>query len=153
MPTPPCSLSVATTDIQTGPKLRKDGQKKFFGEYVGVLRRRGHMKNLDMTQGNTITDEMEMNLDVLGTLMLNQVAGHVDSTGGRADQQAKTLSALNILKNPLESNQVGFTQVMHVQADLLNSISDVGFRKCQILQGANNTQKTRSNLHRWTISR
>lgn len=38
------------------------------------------MQDLDVTMGNALTDEVEVNLDVLCMLVLNRVAGHVHRT-------------------------------------------------------------------------
>jgi hypothetical protein len=36
------------------------------------------MKNVNVTTSNTFPHKVEVNLDVLGALMLNWVGGHVD---------------------------------------------------------------------------
>ena len=36
------------------------------------------MKNTNITNGDPFADEVEMNLDMLGSLMLNRIGGHVD---------------------------------------------------------------------------
>ena len=36
------------------------------------------MQHTDLTHGNTIANEVEIDLDVFGTLMLDGVGGHVD---------------------------------------------------------------------------
>ena len=36
------------------------------------------MKDTNITSGNPLSDEVEVDLDVLGALMLNGVGGHVD---------------------------------------------------------------------------
>jgi hypothetical protein len=38
------------------------------------------MKNSDVPQRNTISNEVYINLDVFGVLMLHGVCGHVDNT-------------------------------------------------------------------------
>jgi len=38
------------------------------------------MQYFDMAKGDALPDEVEVNLNVLGSLMLHRVAGHVDST-------------------------------------------------------------------------
>ena len=38
------------------------------------------MKNSKITNGNPLPDEVEINLNMLGSLMLNRVGGHVDNT-------------------------------------------------------------------------
>ena len=36
------------------------------------------MKNTTITNGNPLPDEVEVNLNMLGALMLNWIGGHVD---------------------------------------------------------------------------
>jgi len=36
------------------------------------------MKNADVNNGHTLTDEVKIDLDVLGTLMLNRVVANVE---------------------------------------------------------------------------
>jgi hypothetical protein len=36
------------------------------------------MQDAEITNGNTLVDEVEVNLNMLRALMLNQVGGHVD---------------------------------------------------------------------------
>ena len=38
------------------------------------------MKNLDVSQCDSLPDEVEIDLDVLGALMLNWITGHIDGT-------------------------------------------------------------------------
>ena len=38
------------------------------------------MQNLQITDGDPFTNEVKINLDMLGTLMLDWVGGHVDCT-------------------------------------------------------------------------
>jgi hypothetical protein len=38
------------------------------------------MKNTNITDGNALADEVEINLDMLRALMLNPVSGQVDNT-------------------------------------------------------------------------
>jgi len=37
------------------------------------------MKNLDVSQCDTFPDEVEVDVNILGALMLNGVNGHIDS--------------------------------------------------------------------------
>ena len=48
------------------------------------------------------------------------------SWGGAGNDKTKTDSALKVAKNPLGSNKMNFPGIMHVQADLLNGVGDVG---------------------------
>ena len=36
------------------------------------------MENTDITKSNTFADKVEVNLNVLGTLVLDRIRGHVD---------------------------------------------------------------------------
>jgi len=38
------------------------------------------VKHTNVTNSNTLTDEVEINLDMLRTLMLNQIGGEIHST-------------------------------------------------------------------------
>ena len=38
------------------------------------------MQNSDVTKGDPFPNEVKINLNVLGTLMLNRIGGHVDCT-------------------------------------------------------------------------
>jgi nucleoside-triphosphatase THEP1 len=38
------------------------------------------MQDADFTEGDSFSDKVQVNLDVLGSLMLNQVGGEVDNT-------------------------------------------------------------------------
>jgi hypothetical protein len=76
--THPQNLIVGGTNVQTGPELCKDRGRKTLGEYIGVLWWRYNMKDTNVTTSNTFPQEVEFNLNVLGTLMLNRVGGHVD---------------------------------------------------------------------------
>ena len=38
------------------------------------------MQNTKVTNGDSLPDEVKINLDVLGALMLHRVGGHVDGT-------------------------------------------------------------------------
>lgn len=59
------------------------------------------MQNADMPQRNTISNEMKVNLDVFGALMLDWIRGHVDNTdivteddGSTAQRSVKLLEKL-----------------------------------------------------------
>jgi hypothetical protein len=76
--THPCSHSVEESDVETGPKLREDWSWKAFGEDVGELRRHRDVKATDSSKGHSFLNEVKINLNVLGTLVLNGVGRHVD---------------------------------------------------------------------------
>ena len=65
------------------------------------------MKNADITNSNPLTDEVEVDHDVLGALMLNGVGGHVHGAGvvvvyqdNAAKRSMKLLEKLSQLSQP-----------------------------------------------------
>ena len=96
MLTLPRSLIGSTANVQTGSKLLKHGGGEALGEDVGVLGCRGDMGNPNLTEGDTLPNKAEINLNVLRELMLDRIGGEVDSTdvvvinqGGMAKMVAK----------------------------------------------------------------
>jgi hypothetical protein len=86
--TPPYSRSVESLDVQTGPELSEHSIGQSFGEDVCVLGSRGDM---NVTKSNPLANKMKINLDMLCTLMLNLVGGHVDSADIVAANQGSAL--------------------------------------------------------------
>jgi len=78
--TPPADRSSATEHVQTGPELREHRRWKTLGEDVCKLRGGWYVQNLQITDGDPFTNEVKINLDVLGMLMLDWVGRHVEST-------------------------------------------------------------------------
>jgi len=50
------------------------------------------------------------------------------------NNQTEAEGALKVPKDPLGSHKVNFSGIMHVKADLLDSIRNVGSSKCQVLE-------------------
>ena len=76
----PRSLIGSMTNVQAGSKLLEDSGRKALGEDVGVLRCRWDIKNPNLTKGDSLSNKMEINLNMLRALMLDWVGGEVDST-------------------------------------------------------------------------
>jgi len=74
---PPAVPTLATADVETGSKVDEDRGRKALGEDVGELRRRRDVKDPDVSNGNPLADEVEINLDMLRALMLDRVSGEV----------------------------------------------------------------------------
>jgi len=74
---PPAVPTLATADVETGSKVDEDRGRKALGEDVGELRRRRDVKDPDVSNGNPLADEVEINLDMLRALMLDGVGGEV----------------------------------------------------------------------------
>jgi len=50
-----------------------------FGHDISELVRRGNMKNSNMSQTDLLTDEVDVDPDVLGAAMMDRIGHHVDS--------------------------------------------------------------------------
>jgi hypothetical protein len=78
-PRPPYVVKTLTTiNVETGPKFQKHQSNQTLREDVRELGGHRHVQNADITDGNAFPDEVEVNLDMLCTLMLNGVGGEVD---------------------------------------------------------------------------
>jgi hypothetical protein len=64
--------------------------------------------------------------------------GISDEISGWGAVELKTVikSALNVLENPLDQGEMRLPWVMHIEANLLDGISNVRSGECEILQGA-----------------
>ena len=76
----PRSRNGSTTNVQAGSKLLKHRGREALGEDIGVLRCRRDMKNPNVSEGDSLLNKMEINLNMLRALMLYWVCGEVDST-------------------------------------------------------------------------
>ena len=65
-------------NVKTGAKLLEDRSGQPFGEDVSVLRGRRDMHNTDITEADAFVNKVQVNLHMLGTLMLDRVAGEID---------------------------------------------------------------------------
>jgi hypothetical protein len=63
--TPHVVETLATTDAETGPKLLKHRRREALGEDVGEMRSSRDMKNLHIPGGDTLLDEVEVELNML----------------------------------------------------------------------------------------
>jgi hypothetical protein len=75
--TPPAVETLATTDVETRPKLLKYHRREALGEDVGELRSSRDMKYSHIPDGDTLADEVEVELDMLRALVLDRVGGDV----------------------------------------------------------------------------
>ena len=78
--TPPYSWNGSGVDVLAGTKLFEDGRRKTFGEDVGVLQTRRHMKNASFSQSDVFPNKMKVNLNMLRPLMLDGISQEVDRT-------------------------------------------------------------------------
>ena len=68
------------------------------------------MKNSKITNGNPLPDEVEINLNMLGSLMLNRVGGHVDSADVvTIDQRGALRSSMKLKEKLVQPSGFGNT--------------------------------------------
>jgi hypothetical protein len=67
-------------DVETGSKPIEHRGRETLRGHVGKLRCRRDMEGADLTDGDFFSDEMKINLHMLGALMLNRVVGEVHIT-------------------------------------------------------------------------
>ena len=68
-------------NAQIGPKIRKQLYGETLGHDVGELVYRGDMENANLSQSNLLADEVDVDLDMLGTTMMDGVGSHIDTAG------------------------------------------------------------------------
>jgi hypothetical protein len=69
----PLVKTLATTEVETGPKILEHGRREALGKDIGELRSSWHMKKSHITDGDTLADKVEVELDMLRALMLEWV--------------------------------------------------------------------------------
>jgi hypothetical protein len=74
------SLIRSMANDQARPKLLKHRGRKALGEDVGVLGYCRNMKYPYVAEGDPVPNKVEINLNVLRSLMLNWVGGEINST-------------------------------------------------------------------------
>jgi hypothetical protein len=65
-------------NIETELKIQKQRSGQTLREDVRELEYRQNVQDADITDGNTFLDKVEVDLDMLHTLVLNGVGGEVD---------------------------------------------------------------------------
>jgi hypothetical protein len=66
-------------NVEIGPKLQKHRSGQTLREDIRELRGRRHVQDANITNGHLFLHEVEVDLDMLGALVLNEVGGEVDS--------------------------------------------------------------------------
>jgi hypothetical protein len=66
-------------DAHTGPKILKELNRQPLGHDIGELILGGHMENANLAESHLFTDKMDVDLNVLGTTMVDWVCCHIDS--------------------------------------------------------------------------
>jgi hypothetical protein len=65
---------------KTGFELVEELYRQAFGHDVRELMRRWDMKHVHLSKSNLLTDEVNVDLDVLGVAVMNGIGCHVDNT-------------------------------------------------------------------------
>jgi hypothetical protein len=74
---PPPKPQLATGYVEAGPELREGRGRKTLCEYVSELGGGRYKENPNITNSHPVTNEVQVNLHMLRTLMLNRVGGEV----------------------------------------------------------------------------
>jgi hypothetical protein len=77
---PARSRSGRSADAKTGPKIGEELNRKTPRHDVRKLMGGRNMKNSNLPQGNLLSDEVDVNLDMLRAPMMDRVGCHIDST-------------------------------------------------------------------------
>jgi hypothetical protein len=104
------------TDVETGPKLQEQRGGKTLREDVGKQRARRGMKNMEVPDNNTLTDEVKVDLNMLRALVLDRVDGEIDvadivvvdnrAPSEEAVKLLEELAQLAHLSHPISDNPV-----------------------------------------------
>jgi hypothetical protein len=76
--TPP-TVSRWIADAETGPEHDKRRRKHAFRHHVSELLSTWNMEDAQLSGGDTLPDEVNVDLDVFRPPMVNRVAGHIHS--------------------------------------------------------------------------
>ena len=96
------------------------------------------MKHTDLTHGNTIANEVEIDLDVFGTVMLYWVRGHVDGADVVAEDDRRrrrwSMKLLEKLSKPTHlSHGVGHGAVLGFSARARDRVLSLGGPRDEII--------------------
>jgi hypothetical protein len=115
---PPHTIEiVGATDVETGSKLREHREGIPFGEDVGEL---GGRRDMNISNGDTPANEVKINLNMLGALMLDRVGGEVDRADVVAvDQGGSRQGVVQLQKQLMEPtllcHTVGYGAVLRLR--------------------------------------
>ena len=77
---PPAVSTGRGTDVEAESEGLEHDCWQSFSEYVRILKCCWNMKNMDFSKSNTIMQKVQINVHVLGALMLDQIVGEVHNT-------------------------------------------------------------------------
>jgi hypothetical protein len=75
---PPVVKTLATVNVEIGPKIQKHRSGQTLREDIRELGGCRDMQDTDITNGNAFPNEVEVDLNMLHTLVLNGVGGELD---------------------------------------------------------------------------
>ena len=67
-------------DVQIAAEIQEHCGRKTLRKDVSKLESGGDVQNTHITEGDALSDEVEINLDMLRTLMLNWIRGEINHT-------------------------------------------------------------------------
>lgn len=73
----PPAVSARGTDAETGSEVFKQRRRQTFGEYIRELTGARNLKNAKFTNGYLLPNEVDVDLDVFGSPVMDGVASHV----------------------------------------------------------------------------
>ena len=96
------------------------------------------MKNSKITNGNPLPDEVEINLNMLGSLMLNWVGGHVDRTDViTVDKYGAAKRSVKLVKKLTEpgslSNTIGHGAILSFSTGTGDGVLTLGRPRDQVI--------------------
>jgi hypothetical protein len=99
--------TLATINVETGPKLLKHHRREALGEDIGELRSSRDMKNSHNPNGDTLVDKVEVELDMLRALVLDEIGREVHDVDAVAVEKSAlyqwTMELLKQLTKPRET--------------------------------------------------
>ena len=78
-------------DVQIAAEIQEHYGRKTLREDVSKLESGGDVQDTHITEGDALSDEVEINLDMLRTLMLNRVRGEINHTDIVTIDNSRTL--------------------------------------------------------------
>jgi hypothetical protein len=140
--TPPTVETLATTNVETGPKIQKYRSRQTLREDVHELGGHRNVQDANITDGNMFSDEVNVDLDMLRTLVLNRVGGGVDDAYVvTVDESALGQRSMELLEELLEPTSFSHA----VGPGTIHSLGALTGRRCS---GAWRTR--RRGCHRGT---
>jgi hypothetical protein len=106
--TSPAVSTLSCTNVETVSKLGKNTRLQPLGEDVSELRRGRNADNVNVIGGDTLADEVKVNLHVLRALMLHGIGQEVDRVDVIVvDESGALEGAVELLEKPAELGGLG----------------------------------------------